>query len=99
MQYFISRHAGAHEWAQRKGFDAKVVSHFDTKVVEKGDLVIGTLPVHLAADVCQRGGRYFHLVLELGPEDRGKELSADRMEELGATVQEFVIKMEDFFCF
>lgn len=92
MQYFISRHAGAHEWARRQGFEVKVVSHFDTKVVEPGDLVIGTLPVNLAADVCNRGGRYFHLVLELAPEDRGKELSADRMEELKAAVQEFIIQ-------
>ena len=91
--YFVSRHAGAQEWAQNNGFEnAEVVSHFDPAVVEPGDMVIGTLPVHLAAQVCERGGRYFHLSLQVPQEMRGIELSADQMEEFGASVTEFVIK-------
>lgn len=89
MQYFVSRHAGAHDWAARKGFDVEVVSHFDAETVESGDVVIGTLPVNLVETVCRRGGRYFHLILDLTAEDRGRELSADRMEELGARIIEY----------
>lgn len=89
MQYFVSRHAGAHEWAARHGFDVKVVAHFDPEVVSDGDLIIGTLPIHLAARVCERGGRYLHLVLDLTAEDRGQEISADRMEAIGARVEEY----------
>jgi CRISPR-associated protein Csx16 len=88
-QYFVSRHAGAHEWASRKGFEVEVVTHFESSAIESGDVVIGTLPIHLAAEVCGRGGKYFHLILDLTAADRGKELSADRMEELGARVVEY----------
>jgi CRISPR-associated protein Csx16 len=89
MQYFVSRHAGAHEWASRKGFDVVVVTHFDPNTVHPDDVVIGTLPIHLAARVCERGGRYLHLVLDLTADDRGKEISADRMAELGARIEEY----------
>ena len=89
--YFISRHAGAHEWAERQGFVAEVVSHFDTSVVKPGDVVLGTLPVHLAAEVCQNGGRYFHLSMDVPASLRGQELTADMMEKLGASLTEFSI--------
>ena len=92
MKYFVSRHAGAHEWASRQGLDVQVVSHFDAECVEVGDVVIGTLPVQLACRVCDLGGKYFHLTLDLAAEDRGKEISADRMEELGARIEEFDIR-------
>ena len=91
--YFVSRHAGAQEWAQRNGFEnAEAVAHFDPSVVEPGDMVIGTLPVNLAEQVCQRGGRYFHLSLQVPQEMRGVELNANQMEELGASVREFIVQ-------
>jgi CRISPR-associated protein Csx16 len=89
MQYFVSRHIGAHEWAARKGFNVQVVTHFDTEIVQDGDTIIGTLPIHLAARVCERGGRYLHLILDLTADDRGKEISADRMSDLGARIEEY----------
>lgn len=88
-QYFVSRHAGAHEWAARQGFEVEVVTHFDPEVIVDGDIVIGTLPINLADRVCARGGRYLHLTLDLTPAARGVELTADRMEELGARLQEY----------
>ncbi|WP_425062195.1 CRISPR-associated protein Csx16 [Pyruvatibacter mobilis] len=81
---FVSGHAGAREWAARRGIDAQMVRHLQTSEVEPGDTVIGSLPAHLAAEVCARGARYCHLAMELGPEDRRRELSADDMERLGA---------------
>ncbi len=90
--YFVSRHAGAVEWAERNGFNSVVVSaHFDTAVVNDGDKVIGTLPVHLAAEVCEKGGQYHHLILNLPADARGQEISADAMEAYGATVEQFII--------
>lgn len=44
----------------------------------------GTLPVHLAEEVSARGGPYLHLVLELPPERRGLELTAEEMGRCGA---------------
>lgn len=89
--YFITRHVGAKEWAADLGFDVEIVEHFNVNVVQTGDQVFGTLPVHLAAKVCRRGGHYFHLVLDIPADMRGKEMTADTMRKLGATLEEFVI--------
>jgi len=83
--WFVSRHPGAVEWIQRHGPPVdRVVDHLDLADVRRGDTVIGTLPVHLAAAVCTRGARYLHLVVDVSPGERGRELTADDLERLGA---------------
>lgn len=89
--YFVSHHAGAHAWADRHGIVAQVVPHFDPAMVQPGDVVLGTLPVHLAAEVCAAGGRYLHLEMDVPSRLRGQELTADIMEELGAIITEYSI--------
>lgn len=91
--WFVSRHAGAIEWAARQGLAVdRLVHHLDPDQVGGGDTVMGSLPVNLAAAVCQRGARYLHLSMALPPDLRGKELSADQLEQLGASVQEYRIE-------
>ncbi|MDG4605661.1 MAG: CRISPR-associated protein Csx16 [Candidatus Contendobacter sp.] len=87
---FISRHPGAREWAAEEGIvvDA-VIAHLDVETIRPGDMVFGTLPVHLAARVCERGGRYLHLSLELPPDWRGWELSAADLRRFGARIEEY----------
>jgi CRISPR-associated protein Csx16 len=90
---FISRHPGAREWANKQGITVDVmVDHLDFTLVNPGDTVIGTLPVHLAAEVCARGGRYFHLALETPSDRRGSELNADDLNQFGARIEEYWIK-------
>ena len=90
--YFITRHQGAAQWAAQQGFKIdQVLAHFDPKTTQKGDRVLGTLPVNLAAEVCRRGGTYFHLTLDVPPEYRGKELSPQQMSQFGAQLQAFYI--------
>lgn len=90
--YFITRHPGAIAWAHEEGIEVTyLIDHLDVANIQSGDLVIGTLPVNLAARVCARGGRYLHLSLELPPDWRGRELSAEDMRRFGARVEEFVI--------
>lgn len=89
--YFITRHKGALEWAARQGGAAMMLSHLDPLTIQAGDTVIGTLPVHIAAQICARGGRYQHLTLDIPPNLRGRELSADQMEALGAKLEEYTI--------
>lgn len=91
--YFITRHPGARDWALQTGIavDA-VLDHLEVEDIQPGDRVIGTLPVNLAASVCERGGRYLHLTLELPPEARGIELSAEDMRRYGARVEEFAVR-------
>jgi len=87
---FVSRHPGALEWATGEGFAVdRQVAHLDSTTIQPGDVVIGTLPVNLAARVCERGGRYLHLSLELPPERRGRELSAADLRQYGARLEEF----------
>ena len=91
--WFISRHPGALEWARRRGLRVdQYVAHLDPASVQPGDTVIGSLPVNLAAAVCERGARYLHLSLELPAHLRGQELSADQLDALGARVQAYLIE-------
>ena len=88
--YFVTRHAGARDWAKQEGLAVdRFVTHLDLTKIGKGDVVIGSLPVNLAARVCEAGGRYLHLSLELPADRRGVELSADDLRALRARVEEY----------
>ncbi len=90
---FVTRHRGAREWAERQGIVVDdVVEHLDPERINPGDLVIGTLPVHLVAQICRRGGRYKHLSMDIPPDHRGQELSADDMQAFGARLEEFRVE-------
>ena len=60
--------------------------------VQPGDCVIGTLPVNLAAQVCARQATYLHLSLDIPAQARGQELSAEQLQTLGATLQQFHVQ-------
>lgn len=91
--WFVSRHAGAIAWA--KGQELTIgrwATHLDPAQVEAGDTVIGTLPVNLAAEVCQRGALYFHLSLNVPMRWRGRELSSEELHLLMAHIAPFHIE-------
>lgn len=90
---FVTRHAGALAWAHAQGLVAAIrVAHLDVGRLKPGDTVIGTLPVHLAAEVCARGARYLHLVLDLPVHLRGVELTAEQMNQYGARIEPFEVR-------
>ena len=91
--YFVSRHLGAIEWARRHpwGVRAVHVTHLDPRDVQPGDTVIGTLPIHLAAEVCARGACYLHLALDLTAGQRGCELSPDELDAANARLVPYQI--------
>lgn len=89
---FITRHPGAIEWAARRGLHIdRQIAHIDPATIQPGDVVIGILPVNLAAEVCARGGQFFNLSLDLPPDARGRELTADELERYGARLEEYLI--------
>jgi len=91
--YFISRHAGAIDWAKQQGIKIdEQIAHLDTDQLKAGDKVYGTLPINLVAQINALGVRYFHLSLNLPKEARGKELSAELMQRFGATLEEYTAK-------
>ena len=88
--YLVSRHRGAWAWAAEEGIPIDgVVEHLDPDVIQPGDCIVGTLPINLAAAVCERGGRYFHLSLHLSRHSRGQELTPERMRAYGACIEEY----------
>lgn len=91
--YFVTRHQGAVEWAARRGITVDHrISHLDPASIRAGDIVLGTLPINLAAEVCARGGRFFNLSLDVPPEARGRELSADELDRFGARLEEYRVE-------
>ena len=92
-RFFVSRHAGAIAWARQYPWAARAefVAHLDPQIVAPGDVVIGTLPVHLAAQVCARGARYLHLTLDLEAAQRGSELSTDELDAAGARLTPYTV--------
>lgn len=75
----VSRHAGAIEWLRKHGIEGEVVSHATEENV-RGREVYGVLPLHLAA----LASRVYCIDMQLAPEDRGRDLSAEEMEARGA---------------
>lgn len=90
---FVTRHPGAIEWAVRQGVQVdRIIPHLDLAEIQPGDVVIGTLPVQLAAAVCARGARFFNLSLQIPLNARGQELSADDLERFGARLEEYHVE-------
>ena len=93
--YLITRHLGAVDWMARQGVVVDtVLSHLDPNLIKRGDTVIGTLPVHLAAVVCERGAKFVCLTLDLPPDLRGGEIKVEDMDAWGARLEVFVIHAE-----
>lgn len=91
--YFVTRHPGAIDWAKAAGiaYDEHI-PHLDPAIIAPGDVVIGSLPVHLAAEVCARGGRYLNLSLDLPAHLRGRELDAATLAEINARLEEYEVR-------
>lgn len=91
--WFISRHPGAKVWATQQGLHIDHhLAHLDTALIQSGDTVIGTLPVHLAAVVCSQGARFFNLSLDLPAHWRGRELSSRELHACNARLECFDVR-------
>ena len=84
---------GTRDWAEAQGLVVdRWVDHLDLDAISPGDRVLGTLPVHLAAAVCERGARYVHLALELPANLRGRELTGADLDRFGARLEAFEVR-------
>ena len=90
--YFVTRHAGALDWAKLQGIEAEHILHLDPSLIKPGDKILGTVPVSVAAEICARGGRYFHLSLNIPSDARGRELSALDLDNYGAKLEEYTVR-------
>ena len=90
--WFVSRHPGAVAWAKNQNLAIDVwPTHLNVESVHPGDVVIGTLPFRLAADICAKGARFFCLEIEVTEDLRGKELSQETLKKLHCKLTEFVV--------
>jgi CRISPR-associated protein Csx16 len=91
--WLVSRHPGAVEWAKQQGLHwDRALVHLGDEPLAAGDLVYGTLPVQLAARVCEAGAEYWHLQVPLGEGMRGRELSAEELSDAGARFVRYDVK-------
>lgn len=90
--WIISRHAGAIEWLERQGVEGQQCQHLNIEQVSPGDNVIGTLPINLAEKVCAKQAIYWHLSLEVPFVWRGRELTAEQMDEYGAILTAYHVQ-------
>ncbi|MFO1385197.1 MAG: CRISPR-associated protein Csx16 [Chitinivorax sp.] len=94
--WFVSRHPGALQWLEQQGIHVdRCVAHLDPALLAPGDTVIGTLPVHLAAEVCAKNGRYLHLSLTVPENMRGSELAIEDMQACNARLEPFLVARLD----
>ena len=92
--WFVSRHPGAIDWMAAQA-DWQVdhwVAHLHVDEVQAGDVVLGTLPLGMAADVCAKGARSWFLEVPMQATQRGQELSAALMTDMGCRLTEFVVQ-------
>lgn len=79
-----------------KGYEIdRMVEHLNIDELKSDDIVFGTLPIHMVANLNQKNIRYFHLILSLPPEQRGIELSTSMMDESGARLEEYVVTKKE----
>jgi len=87
----ISRHAGAIEWLKQRGIEGRVIVHATVDDI-RGEDVIGHLPLALAS--CAASVTTIDLPF-LRPEQRGKDLSPEEMDEAGACTRTFRVREVD----
>ena len=91
--WFVSRHPGAIEWVKLQNIQIdRFENHLDTSLVQACDVVIGTLPIHLAAEVCQKGAKFYFLSINVTPEQRGTELTCKQLTEQQCSIQPFMVE-------
>lgn len=91
--WFVSRHPGAIDWAKKRKLHVdRWVTHLDPAWIRPGDIVIGTLPMEAAATVCEIGARFISLKILLPETLRGKELTAEMLNNLDCTLTEFRVQ-------
>lgn len=91
--WFVSRHQGAIEWIGQQAINIdRFVEHLDVAEIKAGDTIIGTLPIHLAAEVCAKGAKFYFLSVNVERNQRGTELTAEQLNHQGCLLQQFYIE-------
>lgn len=100
--YLVTRHAGTRNWARAKARLGKlpfvideVIEHLDPERLQAGDVVVGTLPVGVAAQLHKRKIAFWSLDIDVPPQRRGQELSATELAGFKARLTRYEVKEKD----
>ncbi len=93
----VTRHTGAVEWLRRKGITGKVVDSLDRHDLPQKQNVVGVLPLPLAVSLLENGCNVYLIQFPPRNGPKGADLSADEMDEAGAKLFRFGLKL--FLCF
>jgi len=91
----VSRHSGATEWLKARGITGRVIERASEGDV-RGNVVIGNLPIELAAEAA-----VVRVIRFSAPEARkrlaetGGDISMDEMTALGAHLESFIVRREE----
>ncbi|WP_026353845.1 CRISPR-associated protein Csx16 [Woodsholea maritima] len=91
VKYFSSRHHGAIDWMMRHHPEFKIISSLFEIDIIPGYIIAGNFPLSLAAEICAKGARLFSIDMNLAPDLRGTELTAEQMEISGAKLVEYYV--------
>jgi CRISPR-associated protein Csx16 len=91
--WFVSRHQGSIEWIKQQDIHIDhFVHHLDEHShLQSGDVVIGSLPVHLIAKLNNQGVRFISFELDMVKEQRGKELTKQDLANLNVKMKEYIV--------
>lgn len=82
-KYIVSRHPATVRWLEGSlAHTDGVFAELPLSLLQPGDRVYGNLTAHLIAAVCARGCSYYHVMLHLPLELRGKELNDDLLQDI-----------------
>ncbi len=91
--YFVSRHFGAIAWMKKQNIHVDHwIEHLDILALQRGDIVIGVLPVHIAAQLSEMGVAFYALSIEQSLATRGQELSAEDLDRLQCHLHRYEVK-------
>ena len=92
--YLVTRHQGAVDWATHSGFafDTHLTHLPDELTLQTGDVVAGSLPINIVADLCEKGVTYLHLSLRIPENLRGVELTQEQLDNLDARLEAFDVR-------
>lgn len=97
--YFVTRHPATERWARFAGRKGRLpfsidtfIAHIDTATLAPGDVVMGTLPIHVIAQVVQRGAEFWALDIDVPESLRGKEMSATELAACKARLTRYEVR-------
>ena len=84
----VTRHEGAVEWLAQRGITGKVFKHVEDPAFVAGKIVVGALPLHLAALTAKIGSIDMPA---LRADQRGKDLTPAEMDAAGAVISWYIV--------